>query len=147
MMSSWRSSPRPKIPLLFNRTCVNVSRTLHGFVLAASLFSVTLPVDHWQSHEHSYHVSDTSVSSQLQFQSDLLITHMYSGEGEEVKLSLPVNPTGNVEDWLREVEKSMKATLRDNIDRSLKVYPEVCNLESYFTHLMVVFRFVTFKYF
>uniref|UniRef100_A0A8C4NSC2 Dynein, axonemal, heavy chain 1 n=1 Tax=Dicentrarchus labrax TaxID=13489 RepID=A0A8C4NSC2_DICLA len=62
--------------------------------------------------------------AQLQFQSDLQITHMYSGEGEEVKLFLPVWPTGNVEDWLRDVEKSMKATLRDNIDRSLKVYPE-----------------------
>lgn len=62
---------------------------------------------------------------QLQFQSDLLITHMYSGEGEEVKLFLPVMPSGNVEDWLREVEKSMKASLRDNIDRSLKEYPEV----------------------
>ncbi|KAG7240353.1 hypothetical protein INR49_026924, partial [Caranx melampygus] len=62
--------------------------------------------------------------ARLQFQSDLLITHMYSGEGEEVKLFLPVNPAGNVEDWLRDVEMSMKATLRDNIDRSLKVYPE-----------------------
>ncbi|XP_049894014.1 dynein axonemal heavy chain 1 [Epinephelus moara] len=67
--------------------------------------------------------------AQLQFQSDLQITHMYSGEGEEVKLSLPVWPTGNVEDWLREVEKSMKATLRDNIDRSLKVYPEQPRVE------------------
>lgn len=50
---------------------------------------------------------------------------MYSAEGEKVKLFLPVSPTGNVEDWLRDVEKSMKATLRDNIDRSLKDYPEV----------------------
>ncbi|XP_067360331.1 dynein axonemal heavy chain 1 [Channa argus] len=62
--------------------------------------------------------------AQLQFQSDLQITHMYSGEGEEVKLFLPVWPTGNVEDWLRDVERSMKATLRDNIDCSLKVYPK-----------------------
>ncbi|KAG7477961.1 hypothetical protein MATL_G00075170 [Megalops atlanticus] len=62
--------------------------------------------------------------AQLQFQSDLLITHMYSAEGEEVKLFIPVMPSGNVEDWLREVEKSMKASLRDNIDRSLKEYPE-----------------------
>uniref|UniRef100_A0A4W6F8M2 Dynein axonemal heavy chain 1 n=1 Tax=Lates calcarifer TaxID=8187 RepID=A0A4W6F8M2_LATCA len=67
--------------------------------------------------------------AQLQFQSDLQITHMYSGEGEEVKLFLPVWPTGNVEDWLRDVEKSMKATLRDNIDRSLKVYPEQPRVE------------------
>ncbi|XP_068576471.1 dynein axonemal heavy chain 1 [Cebidichthys violaceus] len=65
----------------------------------------------------------------LQFQPDLQITHMYSGEGEEVKLSLPVWPTGNVEDWLRVVEKSMKTTLRDNIDRSLQVYPEQPRVE------------------
>uniref|UniRef100_A0AAZ3Q3C2 Dynein heavy chain 1, axonemal n=1 Tax=Oncorhynchus tshawytscha TaxID=74940 RepID=A0AAZ3Q3C2_ONCTS len=58
--------------------------------------------------------------ARLKFQSDLQITHMYSGEGEEVKLCLPVWPSGNVEDWLREVEKSMKACLRDNIERSLK---------------------------
>ncbi|XP_040015424.1 dynein heavy chain 1, axonemal [Xiphias gladius] len=67
--------------------------------------------------------------ARLQFQSDLQITHMYSGEGEEVKLFLPVWPTGNVEDWLRDVEKSMKATLRDNIDHSLKVYPEQPRVE------------------
>ncbi|XP_067444208.1 dynein axonemal heavy chain 1 isoform X2 [Thunnus thynnus] len=67
--------------------------------------------------------------ARLQFQSDLQITHMYSGEGEEVYLFLPVWPTGNVEDWLRDVEKSMKATLRDNIDRSLKVYPEQPRVE------------------
>lgn len=78
------------------------------------------------------HTIETSVGSQLQFQSDLQITHMYSGEGEEVTLYLPVWPTGNVENWLREVEKSMKATLRDNIDRSLKVYPEVCDPDSHF---------------
>ncbi|XP_054472107.1 dynein axonemal heavy chain 1 [Anoplopoma fimbria] len=65
----------------------------------------------------------------LQFQPDLQITHMYSGEGEEVKLSIPVWPTGNVENWLRDVERSMKATLRDNIDRSLKVYPEQPRVE------------------
>nr|XP_019941835.1 PREDICTED: dynein heavy chain 1, axonemal [Paralichthys olivaceus] len=62
--------------------------------------------------------------AKLEFQSDLQITHMFSGEGEEVKLFLPVSPTGNVENWLRNVEKSMKATLRDNIEQSLKVYSE-----------------------
>uniref|UniRef100_A0A8C1R3A1 Dynein, axonemal, heavy chain 1 n=1 Tax=Cyprinus carpio TaxID=7962 RepID=A0A8C1R3A1_CYPCA len=67
----------------------------------------------------------------LQFQSDLLITHMYSAEGEEVKLSVPVSPSGNVEHWLREVENSMKASVRDNISRSLQVYVEVSAV-SYF---------------
>ena len=50
---------------------------------------------------------------------------MYSGEGEEVELLQPVRPSGNVENWLREVERSMKASLRDNIHRSLLAYPEV----------------------
>ncbi|XP_064422227.1 dynein axonemal heavy chain 1 [Latimeria chalumnae] len=62
--------------------------------------------------------------ARLLFQEDLKITHMYSGEGEEVKLFFPVYPTGNVEDWLLEVERSMKASVRDNIQRSLKVYPQ-----------------------
>ncbi|NXN51379.1 DYH1 protein, partial [Rynchops niger] len=62
--------------------------------------------------------------AQLLFQEDLQITHMYSAEGEEVKLFLPIYPTDNVEDWLLEVEKSMKATVRDNIERSIGVYPE-----------------------
>ncbi|XP_068171919.1 dynein axonemal heavy chain 1 [Antennarius striatus] len=62
--------------------------------------------------------------AQVRFQSDLQVTHMYSEEGEEVKLLLPVWPTGNVEAWFRDVETSMEATLRDNIDRSLKAYHE-----------------------
>lgn len=62
---------------------------------------------------------------QLQFQEDLQITHMYSSEGEEVQLLHPVRPTGNVENWLGGVEKSMKLSLRDNIERSVKAYPEV----------------------
>ncbi|XP_009304459.3 dynein axonemal heavy chain 1 [Danio rerio] len=62
--------------------------------------------------------------ARLHFQSDLLITRMYSSEGEEVHLSVPVSPTGNVEHWLREVENSMKASVRDNISRSLQAYVE-----------------------
>jgi len=50
---------------------------------------------------------------------------MYSSEGEEVKLSAAIYPTDEVEDWLLEVEKSMKASVRDNIERSVGVYPEV----------------------
>jgi len=50
---------------------------------------------------------------------------MYSAEEEEVKLFVPVYPTDNVENWLLEVEKSMKASVRDNIERSIGIYPEV----------------------
>uniref|UniRef100_A0A8C3UWY6 Dynein axonemal heavy chain 1 n=1 Tax=Catharus ustulatus TaxID=91951 RepID=A0A8C3UWY6_CATUS len=62
--------------------------------------------------------------ARLKFQQDLQITHMYSGEGEEVKLFSSITPTENVEDWLLEVEKSMKASVRDNIEKSTAVYPE-----------------------
>lgn len=50
---------------------------------------------------------------------------MYSGEGEEVKLFSAISPTENVENWLLEVEKCMKASVRDNIEKSIVVYPEV----------------------
>ncbi|XP_029774824.1 dynein heavy chain 1, axonemal isoform X2 [Suricata suricatta] len=61
--------------------------------------------------------------ARLLFQEDLEITHMYSAEGEEVKLSFSIYPSSNVEDWLREVERSMKASVRDIIERAIKAYP------------------------
>lgn len=141
-MSSWRFCPRPKILLLYNHTCANALRTLHRFVLA--VFSLQILCSYiTENISWTPHATETSVGSQLQFQSDLQITHMYSGEGEEVKLALPVWPTGNVEEWLRDVEKSMKATLRDNIDRSLKVYPEVCNTDPHFDVFKVLSALVS----
>ncbi|XP_067907506.1 dynein axonemal heavy chain 1 [Heterodontus francisci] len=65
----------------------------------------------------------------LHFQKDLNITHMYSAEGEEIKLFRTIYPTGNVEDWLLDVEKVMKASVKDNIERSLKTYPETLRAE------------------
>lgn len=50
---------------------------------------------------------------------------MYSAEGEEVQLSFSIYPSSNVEDWLREVENSMKASVRDIIERAIKAYPTV----------------------
>lgn len=91
-------------------------------------------------------MTETFIGFQLQFQSDLQITHMYSGEGEEVRLFLPVWPTGNVEDWLRDVEKSMKATLRDNIGRSLKVYPKVWDLDFHFDDYYVYSTLIEYFY-
>ncbi|XP_062056155.1 dynein axonemal heavy chain 1 [Lepus europaeus] len=61
--------------------------------------------------------------ARLLFQEDLEITHMYSAEGEEVRLSASVFPSSNVEDWLREVEHSMKGSVRDIIERAIKAYP------------------------
>ncbi|XP_026529026.1 dynein heavy chain 1, axonemal [Notechis scutatus] len=62
--------------------------------------------------------------ARLLFQEDLQITHMYSAEDEEVELFSPIYPTGNVEDWLLQVEKIMKASVRDNIERAIKAYPK-----------------------
>ncbi|KAJ6667676.1 hypothetical protein lerEdw1_015997 [Lerista edwardsae] len=62
--------------------------------------------------------------AKLLFQEDLKITHMYSAEGEEVELYSSIYPMGNVEDWLKEVEKIMKASVRDNIERAIKAYPK-----------------------
>ncbi|XP_054992649.1 dynein axonemal heavy chain 1 [Sorex araneus] len=61
--------------------------------------------------------------NRLLFQEDLEITHMYSAEGEEVELSTSIYPSSNVEDWLREVERSMKSSLRDIIERAIRAYP------------------------
>ncbi|XP_023368810.1 dynein heavy chain 1, axonemal [Otolemur garnettii] len=61
--------------------------------------------------------------ARLLFQEDLEITHMFSAEGEEVKLSFSIYPSSNVEDWLREVERSMRASVHDIIERAIKAYP------------------------
>ncbi|XP_054451580.1 dynein axonemal heavy chain 1 [Pteronotus mesoamericanus] len=61
--------------------------------------------------------------TRLLFQEDLEITHMYSAEGEEVPLSFSIYPSSNVEDWLHEVEQSMKTSIRDIIERAIKAYP------------------------
>ena len=50
---------------------------------------------------------------------------MYSGEGESVKFRQTTYPTGNVEDWLLEVERIMMDSLRLIIKESLGDYAEV----------------------
>ncbi|KAL1791579.1 dynein heavy chain 1, axonemal, partial [Sigmodon hispidus] len=61
--------------------------------------------------------------ARLLFQEDLEITHMYSAEGEEVQLSFSIYPSNNVEDWLLEVERSMKASVHDIIEQAIRAYP------------------------
>lgn len=53
------------------------------------------------------------------------ISSMFSGEGECVPFSNDLYPTGNVEDWLLEVENTMRGSLREILNRALLVYPEV----------------------
>lgn len=50
---------------------------------------------------------------------------MFSGDGEVVKFSEIIYPTGNVEDWLLEVERVMRTSLKDIIRDSLVDYQQV----------------------
>ena len=50
---------------------------------------------------------------------------MFSGEGEEVPFCEVMYPKGNVEDWLLEVEKIMRLSLKKIIEVSLNDYHQV----------------------
>ena len=71
------------------------------------------------------HISTIYFPVQLRFEDDLAITRMYSGEGEEVPLCETLYPTGNVEDWLLEVERVMRDSLKSIIEEALEDYPQV----------------------
>ncbi|XP_070190635.1 dynein axonemal heavy chain 1-like isoform X2 [Littorina saxatilis] len=60
--------------------------------------------------------------ARLRFEDDLKITKMYSGEGECVDFREVMYPTGNVEDWMGEIERVMKESLRLIIKDSLADY-------------------------
>ena len=62
---------------------------------------------------------------QLKFEEDLAITRMFSAEGEDVPFCELLYPTGNVEDWLLEVERVMRLSLKDIIEKALNDYPQV----------------------
>ena len=64
---------------------------------------------------------------QLKFEDDLRISNMYSAEGEMVKFAENLYPTGNVEDWLLEVENTMKSSLREILFQALQEYAEVAS--------------------
>jgi len=62
--------------------------------------------------------------AKLKFEDDLRISNMYSAEGEMVKFAENLYPTGNVEDWLLEVENTMKSSLREILFQALQEYAE-----------------------
>ena len=62
---------------------------------------------------------------QLKFEDDLRISNMYSAEGEMVQFSEKLYPTGNVEDWLLEVENTMRSSLREILYQALQEYGDV----------------------
>nr|KAG5711096.1 hypothetical protein BaRGS_004740 [Batillaria attramentaria] len=58
----------------------------------------------------------------LQFESDLKITKLFSAEGEVVDMRETLYPTGNVEDWMSEIERIMRESVRQIIKEALKDY-------------------------
>ena len=66
---------------------------------------------------------------QLQFESDLEITAMFSSEGEKIPFEKTTYPIGNVEDWMSEIENIMRFSIRTIIQRALMAYPETPRTE------------------
>ena len=56
------------------------------------------------------------------------ISTMYSAENEEVLFRENIYPTGNVEDWMLEIERVMKESMRQIIRDSLEDYKKVSNI-------------------
>jgi dynein heavy chain len=61
----------------------------------------------------------------VKFESDMRISTMFSAENEEVQFKENIYPTGNVEDWMLEIERVMKESLRIIIRDSLEDYKTV----------------------
>jgi dynein heavy chain len=59
----------------------------------------------------------------LEFKDDLLITAMYSSENERVEFCKHFYPRGNVENWLLEVEITMKKSVKEVIREAVAAYP------------------------
>lgn len=61
----------------------------------------------------------------VKFESDMRISTMFSAENEEVQFRENIYPSGNVEDWMLEIERVMKESLRQIIRDSLEDYKTV----------------------
>lgn len=61
----------------------------------------------------------------MKFEDDMRISKMYSAEQEEVAFRKDIYPIGNVEDWMCEIERVMRETLRQVIRDALDDYLEV----------------------
>eukprot|EP00794_Sanderia_malayensis_P012733 gene12733-14038_t len=63
--------------------------------------------------------------AKLKFEDDLRISNMFSAEGEMVQFVDQLYPTGNVEDWLLEVENMMRKSLKEILFDALQAYSEM----------------------
>ncbi|GFS18450.1 dynein heavy chain 1, axonemal [Elysia marginata] len=60
--------------------------------------------------------------AKITLEEDLKITKMNSGEGECVPLYEEFYPIGNIEDWLLELERVMRETIRSQLEEALRDY-------------------------
>eukprot|EP00965_Chrysotila_dentata_P095057 3142781-Pleurochrysis_carterae.AAC.1 len=60
----------------------------------------------------------------IQFEDDLAMTAMVSGEGEVVPFTQPLMPRGGVENWMNEVLEEMKRTVSSQIVAACAAYKE-----------------------
>jgi len=61
----------------------------------------------------------------IEFDEKKLIHAMFSAEREKIDFVSVVNPNGkNVEDWMDEVEIMMQKSVRNELLKSIKKYPE-----------------------
>ncbi len=58
----------------------------------------------------------------IEFGKDNLITAMFSGEGEKIKVSEPFYPKGPVEEWLLKLEDSMRKSVRKVVMEAIEDY-------------------------
>ncbi|KAG5509441.1 hypothetical protein JKF63_06751 [Porcisia hertigi] len=70
----------------------------------------------------------------LVFADGKTIVAMRSSEGEEVPFTQPVKVMGNVESWLNDVERAMRATLFDRLAVCLRAYTMEHRTEWFFEH-------------
>jgi dynein heavy chain len=58
----------------------------------------------------------------VKFEQDMRISTMFSAESEEVGFRENIYPVGNVEEWMLEIERVMRESLRQIIRDSLEDY-------------------------
>ena len=56
---------------------------------------------------------------------------MLSSEGEKVPFSENIYPIGNVEDWLLEVERVMKTSIKEVLRQALMMYAKASQNSNY----------------
>ena len=66
---------------------------------------------------------------------------MHSMDGETVPFSESLYPTGNVEDWLLEVERVMRQSILESVRLSVEAYPDV---RGCFNHYSIAYRTTIF---